>query len=229
MLHSPSLNHTDPMKRNLLLLAAAASLALTTACNQDKPAAVDAATTPSADTAVVIDSDADSTVYQDQAYRTADQVAADLGYADDTVRMRRLRTTYYTRAQRLGDAYDADDTVGRYATVRQINTDTDTEVRTIVNDDAKYRTYETNRTRYYSDGSAVTSTTTTTTAEAPAQRPRRRGPRIVKYENKGGDVKIVYSNGTTVKIDKDGDRKVEYADGTKIKRDSDDGQVKIKD
>ncbi|RTQ49765.1 hypothetical protein EJV47_13225 [Hymenobacter gummosus] len=215
------------MKRNFLLLAAAASFALTTACNQDKPAAVDAATTPSADTAVVVDNDgADTTVYQDQAYRTADQVAADLGYTSDTMRVRRLRTTYYTRAQRLGDLDEATDTVGRYATVRQINTDTDEEVRTIVNDDAKYRTYETNRSRYYGDGYVTTTTTTTTET---ASRPRRRGPRIVKYERKGGDVKIVYSNGTTVKIDKDGDRKVEYADGTKVKRDADDGQVKIKD
>lgn len=216
------------MKRNLLLLAAAATLAATSACNQDKPAAVDAATTPSADTAVVVtDTAAENPVYQDQAYRTADQVAADMGYTNDTVRVRRLRNAYYTRAQRLGDAYDAEDTTGRYATVRQINTDTDTEVRTIVGDDAKYRTYETNRTRYYSDGSAVTTTTTTTTEE-PVRRPRRRGPRIVKYENKGGDVKIVYSNGTTVKIDKDGDRKIEYANGTKVKRDADDGQVKVK-
>ncbi|RAK68194.1 T-complex 10 C-terminal domain-containing protein [Hymenobacter edaphi] len=217
------------MKRNILLLAAAAGLALTTACNQDKPAAVDAATTPSADTAVVVDNDvsgADTTIYQDQAYRTADQVAADLGYQNDTARVRRLRTTYYTRAQRIGDLDDATDTAGRTATVRQINTDTDTEVRTIVGDDAKYRTYETNRSRYYGDGSTVTTTTTTTET---TRRPRRRGPRIVKYENKGGEVKIVYSNGTTVKIDKDGDRKVEYADGTKVKRDADDGKVKIKD
>lgn len=227
MLYSPNL--LQLMKRTLLLLAAAATLAATGACNQDKPAAVDAATTPSADTAVVVtDTAAENPVYQDQAYRTADQVAADLGYTNDTVRVRRLRNTYYTRAQRLGDVYDADDTVGRYTTVRQINTDTDTEVRTIVGDDAKYRTYETNRTSYYGDGSAVTTTTTTTTTEEPKRPARRRGPRIVKYENKGGDVKIVYSNGTTVKIDKDGDRKIEYANGTKVKRDADDGQVKVK-
>ncbi|WP_460676690.1 T-complex 10 C-terminal domain-containing protein [Hymenobacter coalescens] len=220
------------MKRTFLLLAGAASLALTTACNQDKPAAVDAATTPAADTAVVVDDDADMTVYQDQANRTADQVAADLGLANDTARVRRLRTTYYTRAQRYGDLdaqYEAD-TTGRYTASRQINTDTDTEVRTIVNDDAKYRTYETNRSRYYGDGTSTTTTTTTTTTETAAARPaRRRSPRIVKYENNGGEVKIVYANGTTVKIDKDGDRKVEYADGTKVKRDADDGQVKVKD
>lgn len=216
------------MKRNFLLLAAAASLALTTACNQDKPAAVDAATTPAADTAVVVDDDADLTIYQDQANRTADQVAADLGYQNDTARVRRLRTTYYTRAQRLGDLDAADDTTGRYTTVRQINTDTDEEVRTIVGDDAKYRTYETNRSRYYGNGSSTETTTTTTTTET-TRRPRRRGPRIVKYEREGGDVKIVYSNGTTVKIDKDGDRKIEYADGMKVKRDADDGQVKVKD
>ncbi|OON67836.1 T-complex 10 C-terminal domain-containing protein [Hymenobacter sp. CRA2] len=217
------------MKRTFLLLTGAASLALATACNRDKPAAVDAAQTPSADTAVVVRNDSDTLVYQDQAYRTADQVAADLSLTNDTARVRRLRTTYYTRAERVGDldAQYADDTAGRYAATRQINTDTDTEVRTIVGDDAKYRTYETNRSRYYGDGGSVTTTTTTTTTET-ASRPRRRRPRIVKYENKGGEVKIVYSNGTTVKIDKDGDRKVEYANGTKVKRDADDGQVKVK-
>jgi hypothetical protein len=216
------------MKHTLLLGAAVLSLA--TACNRDKPAAVDAAQTPAADTAVVIDDDADMTIYQDQANRTADQVAADLGLTNDTARVRRLRTTYYTRAQRYGDldAQYETDTAGRYAATRQINTDTDTEVRTIVGDEAKYRTYETNRSRYYGDGGSTVTTTTTTTTET-ARRPRRRGPRIVKYENKGGEVKIVYANGTTVKIDKDGDRKVEYADGTKVKRDADDGQIKVKD
>ncbi|KUG08052.1 T-complex 10 C-terminal domain-containing protein [Solirubrum puertoriconensis] len=221
------------MKNTLLLFASAATLALSTACNRDKPAAVDAAATPSADTAVVVDDDADLTIYQDQANRTADQVAADLGISD-TAKVRRFRNTYYTRAQRIGDldAQYETDTAGRYAATRQIDTDTDTEVRTILSDDAQYRTYETNRTRYYGSGSntegastTVTSTTTTETTTRPA---RRRRPRIVKYENENGEVKIMYSNGTTVKIDKDGDRKVEYANGTKVKRDADDGEVKVK-
>ncbi|UYZ57954.1 T-complex 10 C-terminal domain-containing protein [Hymenobacter latericus] len=225
------------MKNTLLLFAGAATLALSTACNRDKPAAVDAAATPSADTAVVVDDDADMTVYQDQANRTADQVAADLGVSD-TAKVRRFRNTYYTRAQRIGDldAQYETDTAGRYAATRQIDTDTDTEVRTILGDDAQYRTYETNRSRYYGSGtnagtaSTTTVTTTTTTTEtAPARPARRRQPRIVKYENKNGEVKIVYANGTTVKIDKDGDRKVEYANGTKVKRDADDGEVKVKD
>ncbi|AYA37634.1 hypothetical protein D3Y59_11605 [Hymenobacter oligotrophus] len=222
------------MKNTLLLFASAATLALSTACNRDKPAAVDAAATPSADTAVVVDDDADLTIYQDQANRTADQVSADLGVTD-TAKVRRFRNTYYTRAQRLGDldAQYETDTAGRYAATRQIDADTDTEVRTILSDDAQYRTYETNRSRYYGSGTnsgtaSTTTVTTTTTTETAARPARRRKPRIVKYENENGEVKIVYANGTTVKIDKDGDRKVEYANGTKVKRDADDGQVKVK-
>ncbi|TGE27431.1 T-complex 10 C-terminal domain-containing protein [Hymenobacter metallicola] len=223
------------MKNTLLLLSCAAALTLGSSCNRDKAAAVDAAQTPSADTAVVADNDV---LYRDQGYRVADQVTSDLGITD-TAQVRQVRRVYYTRAQRLGELQSrySTDTTGQYVAMRQVDTDTDNEIKTVFNDETRYNTYQSNRSRYYGsgydDGTVTTTTTeettTTTTAAAPAARPARRGSRIVEYDrDKNGETKIKYANGKTVKIDADGDTKVEYRNGTKVKRDADDGQVKIK-
>ncbi|WP_400193201.1 T-complex 10 C-terminal domain-containing protein [Hymenobacter sp. B81] len=217
------------MKNKLLFLPVAAALALAS-CQQDKSAAVDAATTPAADTAVVIDDDADMTVYQDEANRTADMVATDLSLTD-TTQTRRLRTVYYTRARRVGELESqyTTDTTGRYAAIRQVDADTDREVRTVINDDTRYRTYETNRARYYGYADAEEASEADARATANGTTPRRRGPAIVKYKKDGSGTKVEYANGTVVKVDKDGDRKIEYPNGTKVKRDADDGQRKVKD
>ncbi|PJJ53278.1 T-complex 10 C-terminal domain-containing protein [Hymenobacter chitinivorans] len=219
------------MKNTLLLLSCAAALTLGSSCNRDKAAAVDAAQTPSADTAVVADNDV---IYRDQGNRVADMVTTDLGITD-TAQVRQVRRVYYTRAQRLGELKSRyiSDTTGQYVATRQVDTDTDNEIKTVFNDETRYNTYQSNRTRYYGsgydDGTTVTTTTETTTTTAAPARPARRGPRMVEYEKKkNGETKIEYSNGKTVKIDKDGDTKVEYPSGTKVKRDADDGQVKIK-
>ncbi|UOQ53675.1 T-complex 10 C-terminal domain-containing protein [Hymenobacter cellulosivorans] len=224
------------MKNTLLLLSCAAAVTLgLSSCNPDKAAAVDAAQTPSADTAVVADNDV---IYRDQGNRVADMVTTDLGITD-TAQVRQVRRVYYTRAQRLGELKSRyiSDTTGQYVATRQVDTDTDNEIKTVFNDETRYNTYQSNRGRYYGsgydEGTTVTTTETTTkttTSAAPAAaRPARRGPRIVKYDrDKNGETKIKYANGKTVKIDADGDTKVEYPSGTKVKRDADDGEVKIK-
>ncbi|UOQ65971.1 T-complex 10 C-terminal domain-containing protein [Hymenobacter volaticus] len=218
------------MQKTLLLFSAAATLAAT-ACTQDKPAAVDVATTPSADTAVVASRDGantDTAAYRTDADALAARVAEDLKLTD-TVVVTRIEKTYYTRGRRLNEATTryTTDTTGRYAALRAINDETDQQVRTIIPD--QYDTYTANRATYY-DGTPYTAATpapaTASTAEAPA---RRRGPAIEKYEKKAnGETKIKYANGKTVKIDKDGDTKVEYPNGTKVKRDADDGELKVK-
>jgi hypothetical protein len=220
------------MNTKLLLLAAAATLA-TAACQQEKPSEISAAV-PGAtnDTAVVV---SDTVAYRDDARHMADRVAQDVNLTDEAAR-RRLENTYYSRNKRMAEMdnrYGAD-TTGRYTAYRTLNDDTDREVRTVITDPNQYRNYETRRSTYYygnsdnddNEGTATTTTTTTTTRKA--SRPARRGPRVVSYEKEGGKTKIVYSNGTTVKIDKDGDRKVKYPNGTKVKRDADDGEVKVK-
>lgn len=214
------------MKSALLLFSCAAALSLA-ACNSDKSAAVDAATTPSADTAVVVDNDV-VMLYREQGNRVATRVATDLGLSD-TAQVGRVRRAYDTRATRLGevDTRYATDTIGRAAALRDIDRETDTEIKSIVNDDARYRTYETNRTAYYT-GQAYTAAETSTSAK-PATT-QRRGPAVVSYDKqKDGDTKIEYADGRKVKVDKDGDRKTEYPNGTKVKRDSDDGERKVKD
>lgn len=215
------------MQKTLLLFSAAATLAAT-ACTQDKPAAVDAATTPSADTAVVVSRDgADTAAYRTDADALAARVAEDLKLTD-TVVVTRIEKTYYTRGRRLNEASTryTTDTTGRYAALRAINDETDQQVRTIIPD--QYDTYTSNRATYY-DGTPYTAAAPAPAAASAAEAPARRGPAIEKYEKKAnGETKIKYANGKTVKIDKDGDTKVEYPNGTKVKRDADDGERKVK-
>jgi len=207
------------MNKTLLLLSAAATLAATS-CSQDKPAA---------DTAVVVneanagDAANDTAAYRTEADRLAARVAEDLKLTD-TVVVTRIEKTYYTRGRRLTQARTqyATDTTGRYAALRQINDDTDREVKTVITDPKQYDAYAANRGTYYAG-----TPYTVVVREEGAQ---RRGPAVVKYDKKAnGETKIVYADGKTVKVDKDGDRKVEYPNGTKVKRDADDGQVKVKD
>lgn len=216
------------MNKSLLFFSAAASLAVAS-CTQDKPAAVDAATTPAADTAVVVDNAAmatDTAAYRTEADRLAARIADDLKLTD-TVVVTQVTNTYYTRGRRLNEVNSryTTDTTGRYAALRQVNDETDRQVKTYVSE-PQYNTYTSNRGTYY-DGTPYTATTVVTTRETTPARPK--GPAIVKYDKKkNGETKIEYANGKTVKIDKDGDTKVEYPSGTKVKRDADDGQVKVK-
>ena len=210
------------MNKSLLLFSAAASLAVVS-CNQDKQAAVDAATTPSADTAVVVNDGMD---YRADADRVITRVANDLDLRDTTV-VSTIGRTYYTRGRRLAEVNNryTTDTTGRYAALRAVNDETDNAVKTAVSDD-QYNTYTSNRDVYY-EGTPYTVVTVREPAAAAPARPR--GPRVVEYDKqRDGDVKITYSNGKVVKIDKDGDTKVEYPNGTKVKRDADDGEVKVK-
>lgn len=213
------------MHSSLLLLSCAAALALTS-CNSDKAAAVDAATTPSADTAVVADNDV-VMLYREQGNRVANRVTTDLGLTD-TAQVRQVRRVYDTRATRLGeiDTRYATDTTGRTTALREIDRDTDTDIKTALNDDARYLTYEQKRATYYTGEEYAAEAETTNSAAAPT---RRQGPAIVEYDkDKDGDTKIKYADGRTVKIDKDGDRKTKYPNGTKVKRDADDGERKVK-
>jgi hypothetical protein len=137
------------MNKNLLFLSVAAATFAATSCTQDKPAAVDAATTPAADTAVVVtEAPVDTATYRTDADALAARVAQDLKLTD-TVVVTRISKTYYTRGRRLNETkarYTAD-TTGQYAALRTINDETDQQVKAIVPD--QYDTYATNRGTYY--------------------------------------------------------------------------------
>ncbi|GAB2458067.1 hypothetical protein GCM10011375_07100 [Hymenobacter qilianensis] len=224
------------MKSALFFLSCASALSLAS-CNTDKKAAVDAATTPSADTAVVADNDV-VMLYREQGNRVANRVTTDLGITD-TAQVREVRRVYDTRATRLGevDTRYAADTTGRTTALREIDRDTDTKIKDIVKDDDRYMTYEEKRATYYTGEEYaaeaeedVPQSGASSAAPRPATPARRQGPAIVKSERKkNGESKTVYADGRTVKVDKDGDRKIEYPDGTKVKRDADDGERKVKD
>ncbi|RFP66320.1 hypothetical protein D0N36_04695 [Hymenobacter lapidiphilus] len=208
------------MNKSLLLISAAATLAMAS-CNQDKQAAVDAATTPSADTAVVMNENMD---YRADADRTVTQIANDLEI-DDTTTVSTIGRGYYDRGRRFAEVNNQyrTDTTGFYAAQRAVNDETDNTVKGVVNED-QYGVYSKNRGTYYAG-------TPYTPAPAPrvAVAAKPAGPTVVKREKRfGGDIKITYSNGKVIKIDKDGDTKVEYPDGTKVKTDADDGKVKVK-
>ncbi|MBT2556334.1 hypothetical protein J7E24_00905 [Hymenobacter sp. ISL-91] len=209
------------MNKSLLLISAAATLTMAS-CNQDKQAAVDAATTPSADTAVVVNDDMD---YRADADRTVTQIANDLEL-DDTTTVSTIGRGYYDRGRRFAEVNNQyrTDTTGFYAAQRAVNDETDNTVKGVVTED-QYGVYTENRGTYYA-GTPYTPAPARRVA-APA---KPAGPTIVKREKRfGGDTKITYSNGKVIKIDKDGDTKVEYPDGTKVKTDADDGKVKVKD
>lgn len=177
---------------------------------------------------------ADTITYRADARHLADRVAADLRLADPTTE-RRLEKVYFGRRQRraqLDRRYTAD-TTGRYAALRQLNDDTDREVRQVLPSPALTRTYERGRAGYY-DGpftttaasaeaevSAEATSGVATAGAAPAGPARRsaarRGARIVKYKKSGDEVKIKYSDGTKVKIGKDGRRRVRHGLGAKQK------------
>lgn len=223
----------------VVLMAAAATLAAAS-CTQDKKAAIEAATTPAADTAVVLrdgaapvgaatDATTDTASYRTDADRLTDRIAQDLRLTD-TVVVTRIERTYYTRGRKLRDLETqyATDTAGRYAAQRAVNDETDRTVRTIITDPTQYRTYESNRTSYYA-GTPYSGATVAPQKDQPSTAPRRKGPAVVKYERDGKEVKIEYANGTKVKIDEDGDRKTKYANGRKVKYDADDNERKVKE
>jgi hypothetical protein len=200
------------------LLLVAATLG-TAACRQEKK--VETTTTAPVTDANSAGMTADTMAAHDDARRMAARVAEDLKLTD-TVVVTRIEKTYYTRGRRLGELQTryANDTLGRYTAVRQVNDQADEEVRTALNNPAYYNTYSSNRATYGEGPYSL----------VPAQvAPIRTGVRtgsvgqgsgIKKLERENdGDRKTKYGNGAKVKVDDDGSRKIKMADGTKVKVD----------
>ena len=211
------------MNTKLLGLMAAATLA-TASCTQDKKVETTTATTPETVTTTTTTTTVDTVAVHDEARRLAARMAEDLKLSDPAA-VTRIERTYYTRGQRLGEANNryATDTTGRYATLRQINDEADTQIRTDLNNPGYYNTYSTNRANY-GDGpySLAPATTTTATAGSGVRRGGSvgQGSGVKKVDNEeDGDRKTKYMNGAKVKRDDDGSIKIKMADGTKVKID----------
>ena len=212
------------MNTKLLGLLAAATLA-TASCTQDKKVETTTATAPETVTTTTTTTTVDTVAVHDEARRLAARMAEDLKLTDPAV-VTRIERTYYTRGQRLGEANNryVRDTVGRYASLRQINDEADNEIRTDLNNPGYYNTYSTNRANYgdgpYSlaPGTVATSSTATTTAVRHSS--VGQGSGIKKMENQNdGDKKTKFENGAKIKRNEDGSVKIKMADGTKVKID----------
>ena len=217
------------MNTKILGLMAAAALA-TASCTQDKKVETTTATTPeTVTTTTTTTTTVDTVAVHDEARRLAARMAEDLKLNDPAM-VTRIERTYYTRGQRLSEANNryVSDTTGRYAALRQINDEADTEIRTDLNNPGYYNTYSTNRANYgdgpYSLAPGTVATTTTTTASSGSGARRGssvgQGSGVKKVDNEAdGDRKTKYMNGAKVKRDDDGSVKIKMADGTKVKID----------
>lgn len=208
------------MKKTFLLAGAAGMLLA--ACSQDKPVTTETTAPTLNPDSVEVTNMMDST-YQVEANRIAQQIAQDANLTDTAV-VQKVQVIHYDRARRLEALRNqyAQDTTGRYVAVRRVNDSAVVAVQAVL-PTAQYNTYSSNLGSYYEGPYTVVGVgrPVPTAASTP------RGPKVVSYEKDGGDVKIEYANGTTVKIDKDGDRKIKYANGTKVKVDED-GERKTK-
>ncbi|QDA59496.1 hypothetical protein [Hymenobacter jejuensis] len=218
------------MKKTLLLLTSAAALTMAS-CSQDKPA--DTATTTTTTTTTTT-SDA---AYRDRADRIAQKMATDMKITDTAV-VSRVRTAYYNRARRLSELRSqyTSDTTGMAAAMRDANTETDSEFKTIFTDPAQYQAYETNRATYddanYADNSSSSdamsssdSSGTTMSADASSGSASDAGSTTSMSVDKA---KLKGDNGSKMKVKSDGDVKVKDSEGNKGKMDADDGTVKSK-
>jgi len=209
------------MNTKLLGLLAAAALA-TASCTQDKKVESTTTTTPETVTTTTTTTTVDTVAVHDEARRLAARMAEDLKLTDPAV-VTRIERTYYTRGQRLSEANNryVSDTVGRYASLRQINDEADNEIRTDLNNPGYYNSYSANRANYGDGPYSLAPGTVTTTSSTTVRRGSvGQGSGVKKMEHQNdGDHKTKYENGAKVKREDDGSMKIKMADGTKVKID----------
>ena len=206
-----------------LLLAVAATALATTACSQEKTTETTATTTTPAGTEVTTTTTTtvDTAAYRSTADQLVDRVAADLKVTDAAVKSR-LQQVYYSRGRAMQTLMARPDTTGNYAAMKTANDLATSQVKTIVTDQAAYRTYTDNQGNYYAG--PYTATVVTTAPATSAARPSLgarvgQGSGIKKLDNGGDDHKVKYENGAKIKRSDDGSLKIKRADGTKVKID----------
>lgn len=222
------------MKKYLMLLSCAGVLTMAS-CSQDKSAdtaATDTTTTDASGTGTAAMGGYSDADYNSRADRISGDMATKMKLDDAT--KTKVRTVYYNRSKRLGELHDkyASDTTGMAAAMRDVYSDTDTEMKSVFTDPAQYSNYETSRTEYMedrymttpnsmsdgtsmSDGSdmSTTTTTTTTTEEMTTSdmgSASGSGMAVSKMKAKDAD-------GAKLKVKDNGKVKVKTADGEKSK------------
>ena len=212
------------MKNSLLILVGAAALSLAS-CSQEKTTEVatvpadggTTTTTTTTTTAPMSDADIEA-----RAQRIADKMAASMKITDEATKTK-IRTVYVNRYKRMNDMRTkyGTDTTGMGAAMRESNTSTDTEFKSVFTDPTQYQAYESSRTTYYADDNApmgnassqmpmsdtttsMSSTSTNTTTDNMG------GMSATKMKAKGAD-------GSKIKVKENGKVKTKDADGMKMK------------
>ena len=206
------------MKNSLLMLAGAAALSLTS-CSQEKKTEVTTApadgtttttTTTTSTTAPMSEADIDA-----RAQRVADKMVANMKITDEATKTK-IRTVYVNRYKRMNEMRTkyGTDTTGMAASMRESNTNTDTEFKSVFTDPTQYQAYESSRTTYYADDNApMDNASSGMSSAAPAS-------------DMSGSA--MPAEGGKVKVKANGDIKIKDAEGNKTKIDGDDGTLKEK-
>jgi len=226
------------MKNSLLLLVGAAALSLAS-CSQEKTAdtTTTTTTTPADATAVVMP---DTAAYRTRSNRVSEKFITDMKITDPAMQSK-VRTAYYNRSKRYGEMKSkyASDTTGMAASMRQYNTDTDAEFKSVITDPAQYQSYQSSRSTYDesnymddasssadmpADNSASASTDMTSGAAVKESKTKMENGAKIKLKDDG----TVKTKGDLTNAEELKDSKTKLEDGTKIKIKGD-GTVKVKD
>jgi hypothetical protein len=227
------------MKNSLLLFVGAAALSLAS-CSQEKTTDTTTTTTAPADaTAVAMP---DTAAYRSRSNRVSEKFITDMKITDPAMQGK-IRTAYYNRSKRYGEMKSkyASDTTGMAAAMRQYNTDTDAEFKSVITDPTQYQSYESSRSTYdesnYMDDASSANTMPADNSGAMSSSTDMTSGAAVK------ESKTKMENGAKIKLKDDGtvktkgdlssaeelkDSKTKLEDGTKIKIKGD-GTVKVKD
>jgi len=187
-----------------------------------------------------------NTMYTDEAYksrskRIADKYATDMKITDPAMR-EKISTAYYNRSKRYGEMKTkyASDTTGMGAAMRDYNTATDAEFKSIYTDPAQYKSYESSRNNYNEDTYVNDATSASSSSMSPdSSSTMSSGGSATSGGSAmsgttddnamsssagattGGTVsksKTKLTDGTKIKVKGDGQVKVKEADGAKMKQ-----------
>lgn len=210
------------MKNSLLMLAGAAALTLAS-CSQEKttevstvPADGTTTTTTTMTSTTTPMSEAD---IQARAQRVADKMMTDMKITDAAMKDK-IRNVYVNRYNRMNEMRTkyGTDTTGMAASMREYNTSTDTEFKSVFTDPAQYSAYEASRTTYYNEDN--TPMDNMSSADMSASSDMSNSSEMSATDMAG--------DGGKVKVKADGDVKIKDAEGNKMKIDGDDGTIKEK-
>jgi hypothetical protein len=228
------------MKNSLLLFVGAAALSMAS-CSQEKTADTTTTTTtaPADATATAMP---DTAAYRTRSSRISEKFITDMKITDPAMQGK-IRTAYYNRSKRYGEMKSkyASDTTGMASAMRQYNTDTDAEFKSVITDPTQYQSYESSRSTYdesnYMDDASSANTMPADNSGAMSSSTDMTSGAAVK------ESKTKMENGAKIKLKDDGtvktkgdlssaeelkDSKTKLEDGTKIKIKGD-GTVKVKD